>query len=147
MADASKLIEQLYRTIQGGNLDQIVRLFAEDGVFVDVTQLEPANGRQAFRASLAETFAGLPDFRPLTWSLMTHGEHVAAELELIGSHLGPFLGYAATGAEIRWPASAFYTLNRGHDQIVRATTYYDLAGLTRQLAAASPLIQSSRAKA
>jgi predicted ester cyclase len=121
-----------------------VRLSAEDGVFVDVTQLEPAKGRKAYRAILAETFAGLPDFRPLTWLLMAQGERVAAELELSGSHLGLFLGYSATGAEIRWQASAFYTLNRSHDQIVSSTTYHDLASLTRRLAAASPLIQAIR---
>jgi len=144
MADPSKFIDQLYRTIQGGNLDQIARLYAEDCVFVDVTQLQPATGRKAIRAILAERFAGLPDFRPTTWSLMAHGERVAAELELSGSHLGTFLGYSATGAEIRWPASSFFTLNRNHDQILREADFYDLASLTRQLAASTPLTQPSR---
>jgi steroid delta-isomerase-like uncharacterized protein len=144
MADAATFIERLFKTIQDGDLGQIVRLFAPDCVFVDVTQPAPVEGRTAIRAVMAERFAGLPDFRPAKWSLISKGEQVAAELELEGSHLGPYLGYPATGALIHWPASSLYTLNRAHDQILREVDYYDLAGVTRQLAAAAPLTQGAR---
>lgn len=146
MADAGSFIDRLYRTVQGGNLDEIVALFAADCTFIDITQPSAATSRAAVRTIMAETFAGLPDFRPETWTLMVSGDRVAAEVEFSGTHLGSFMGYAATGAEIRWPAASFYTLNRAHDRVLRRVDYYDVGALRRQLAAPAALIQPARPK-
>jgi steroid delta-isomerase-like uncharacterized protein len=146
MADPARFIDRLYRTIEGANLDQIAALVSADLVYLDLSQAKPATGRLAYRALMAELFAGLPDFRVHTSTLVVQGDRVAAELVLGGTHLGPFMGYAATGAEIRWASASFYTLNRAHDQLVREVSYHDLGVLDRQMAAQSPLIQAARAK-
>ena len=133
MRDAKEFMAQVYRTVQDRDLEALVELFSEDCVFIDVTQPEPSQGRAAFRAYMVETFAGMPDFRPDTWTFIAEGDHVAAELELTGTHLGDLMGYPATGRVVRWAASAFYTLTPEHDQVVREVYYYDLASLTSQL--------------
>jgi steroid delta-isomerase-like uncharacterized protein len=134
VADAKAFMTHVYETVRAGDLDGVVDLFAEACLFIDVTQPEPSQGRVAFRAYMEETFAGMPDFRPESWTFIAEGDHVAAELVLTGTHAGSFMGYAPTGRMVRWPASAFYTLNPEHDQVIREVYYYDLGSLTRQLA-------------
>jgi steroid delta-isomerase-like uncharacterized protein len=128
----------VYETVRARDLDGLVELFSDDCVFIDVTQPEPSQGRVAFRAYMDETFVGMPDFRPESWTFLTEGDHVAAELMLTGTHAGPFMGYAPTGHVVRWQASAFYTLTPEHDQVVREVYYYDLGSLTSQLAPSVP---------
>jgi steroid delta-isomerase-like uncharacterized protein len=135
MLDAKAFMTHVYETVRARDLDGLVELFSEDCVFVDVTQPEPSQGRVAFRAYMDETFIGMPDFRPEEWTFLAEGDHVAAELVLTGTHDGPFMGYAPTGRVVTWLASAFYTLNPEHDQVVREVYYYDLGSLTSQLAA------------
>ncbi len=135
MRDAKEFMADVYRTVQARDLDRLVEMFAEDCLFIDVTQPEPSRGREAFRAYMVETFAGMPDFRPATWTFIAEGDQVAAELALTGTHQGEFLGYPPTGREVRWAASAFYTLNPEHDQVLREAYFYDLGTLTAQLAA------------
>ena len=133
--DPKGFIEEVLRTVHERNLDQLVQFFAEDCEFIDMTQPEPARGREALREIIHETWQGLPDFRPESWTLIADGNQVAAELQLVGRHEGEFLGYPPTGRVVRWPASAFYKLTPACDQIVRETYYYDLATLTAQLTA------------
>lgn len=131
--DAKAFIEKVYRTVQRRDLEALVELFAEDCEFIDVTQPDSAQGRDALRAYMEETFTGMPDFRPQSWNLISDGDDVAAELELAGTHEGELFGYEGTGQKVRWSAAAFYTLNESHDQILREVYYYDLSTLTAQL--------------
>lgn len=133
--DPKSFIEKVYRTVQEADLDRLAQYFAEDCVFIDMTQPEPARGREALRSYMRETWQGLPDFRPESWALIAEGNEVAAELQLVGKHEGEFLGYPPTGRVVRWPASAFYQLTPSGDQIARETYYYDVATLTAQLSA------------
>ncbi len=132
---AKEFIGKVYETVRRRDIDALVELFSDDCVFVDVALSESAEGRAAFRAYMDETFAGMPDFRPETWTFLEHGDRVAAELVLSGTHLGTFMGYPPTNRVVRWQASAFYTLTPAHDSVVREVYYYDLASLTSQLAA------------
>lgn len=135
MNDAKEFMASVYETVRRRDIDRLVEMFSEDCVFVDVTQPEPSVGRVQFRAYMEETFLGMADFRPDAWTFLAEGDHVAAELVLAGTHTGPCMGHAPTGREVRWLASAFYTLNAAHDEVIREVYYYDLESLTRQLAA------------
>lgn len=134
MQDAKAFMRHVYETVRARDLEGLAELFSEDCLFIDVTQPEPSQGRESFRAYMEETFVGMPDFRPETWTFLAEGDHVAAELMLTGTHDGPFMGYAPTGRVVRWQASAFYTLTPEHDLVVREVYYYDLGSLTSQLA-------------
>lgn len=133
MQDAKAFMTRVYETVRSRDVEGVVQLFSDDCLFIDVTQPEPSQGRVAFRAYMEETFVGMPDFRPESWVFTAEGDHVAAELVLTGTHAGEFFGYAPTGRVVRWLASAFYTLNPVHDQVIREVYYYDLASLTNQL--------------
>ena len=131
--DAATFIASVYEMVRSRDLDGLVNLFAEDCVFVDVPLSESAQGREAFRSYIEETLLGLPDFQPDSWTFVAEGNRVAAELVLVGTHRGSFMGYAPTQRVVRWQASAFYTLSPEHDQVVREVYYYDLESLTSQL--------------
>lgn len=133
MDDSKAFLQTVYETVRSRNIDKLVDHFSEDCVFVDVPLAETAQGRDAFRAYMEETFLGLPDFQPESWTFIAEGQSVAAELVLRGTHEGCFMGHAPTHREVRWRASAFYTLAPALDQVVREVYYYDLASLTDQL--------------
>jgi steroid delta-isomerase-like uncharacterized protein len=133
---AKDFLEEVYRTVRDRDLERLVTQFTEDCVFIDVTQPTPAQGSAAFREYMEETWRGLPDFRPESWTLIGEGDRIAAELVLTGTHEGEFFGFRPTGRKVRWNASAFYTLAPGGRQIAREAYYYDLQSLTSQLGAA-----------
>lgn len=134
MQDAKDFIAHVYQAVRARDVDALVELFSEDCVFIDVALSESAQGRAAFRAYMDETFLGMPNFQPESWTFVAEGDHVAAELVLTGTHLGSFMGHPPTERVVRWLASAFYTLTPEHDRVVREVYYYDLASLTNQLA-------------
>lgn len=134
MHDAKAFMTHVYETVRSRDIEGVVQLFSDDCLFIDVTQPAPSQGRVAFRAYMEETFVGMPDFQPESWVFTAEGDHVAAELVLTGTHADELFGYPPTGRVVRWLASAFYTLNPTHDQVIREVYYYDLASLTNQLA-------------
>jgi steroid delta-isomerase-like uncharacterized protein len=131
--DSKAFLASVYETVRSRDIDELVDHFSEDCVFVDVPLAETAQGRDAFRAYMEETFRGLPDFQPESWAFVAEGQNVAAELVLRGTHEGPFMGHGPTHREIRWRASAFYSLSPSLDQVMREVYYYDLASLEAQL--------------
>ena len=137
MTDATTFLARVYETVAARDLDALVDQFAADCVFVDVPLADTSRGRVAFRAYMEETFRGMPDFRPERWEFVAEGDRVAAELVLVGTHAGEFMDHPATGRVVRWAASAFYTLNAAHDQVVREVYYYDLRSLEMQLVSAA----------
>jgi steroid delta-isomerase-like uncharacterized protein len=134
--DAREVVELAYAAVTRGDLVELVQLFSADCVFVDVTEPEPSQGREAFTAYMTETLEVLPGFRPENPRFVVEGDRVAAELEIVATHRGEFLGVAGTGAEIRWPASAFYTVDTERVQITREVFYYDAQSLRASLEAA-----------
>ena len=56
-----------------------------------------------------------------------------AEIELVGTHDGAFLGCAPTGRTIRWPGAVRYELSPSGDEIVAESFFYDSVGLMAQL--------------
>ena len=131
--EAQELIESAYSAVHRRDLAELVTLFAEDCEFVDVPTGDTFNGREAFRAYMADTWASFPDFRPVNPRFVVQDGMIAAELEIVGTHEGTFLGHPATGREVRWPAAAFYVLTPDGRQIAKETYYYNLSTLLEQL--------------
>ncbi len=86
MQDAKAFMTKVYETVRARDLEGVVGLFSEDCVFVDITQAEPSQGREAFRAYMEETFVGMPDFRPEECDFIAEVDRVADELVLQGTH-------------------------------------------------------------
>jgi steroid delta-isomerase-like uncharacterized protein len=134
--DPRGVIESAYKAVTSGDLVSLVELFSVDCVFVDVTEPTPAVGRAAFAALMEETLDVLPGFRPENPRFVVDGNRVAVELDMAATHRGEFLGVLGTGREIRWPASAFYTVDTERGQITREVFYYDAQSLRASLEAA-----------
>lgn len=133
-AEPLALIETVYAAVHRRDLEELVTLFAQDCEFVDVPTGETFTGREAFRAYMAGTWAAFPDFRPVNPRFVVQDGMIAAELELVATHEGDFLGHPATGREVRWPAAAFYVLTPDGTQVARETYYYNLPTLIEQVA-------------
>lgn len=131
--DALDVITQAYAAVSRRDMATLVELFAEDCEFIDITEPEPSVGRKAFETYMAATFDALPDFRPENPRFIVSGNQVAAELDMVATHRGEFLGVAGTGATVRWPAAAFYTVDVEAGQIVREVYYYDVESLRASL--------------
>ena len=130
---AKAAVVALYDAVAARDLDQLCSLFAEDCAFHDVPSGETSYGRDGLAAYMTELFAGLPDFRPVSWELIAEGPRVAAELRLQGTHAGTYLGRAPSGRVLAWPAAAFYDIDPATLLVTRETYHYDPAQLDRQL--------------
>ena len=96
MADAPALVHRVFdEVINGGNLDVIDELFAED--FVDHGPLGDAPGRDAFKDVVSRWRAAVPDVHCVVDTLITDGDIVAWLVHTTGTHTGDDLGRPATG--------------------------------------------------
>jgi predicted ester cyclase len=80
-------------------------------------------------------------FPDVQWSLerlVVEGDQVAARFELRGTHLGEFLGVAATGRQVAVGASNFYRFADG--LIVDEAGQPDLLSLLGQIGALPPAL-------
>jgi steroid delta-isomerase-like uncharacterized protein len=138
MSDSESIVRRLFDRVEAKDLDAVAALFAEDAVFVDCSDPAVVEGRAAITSMIAEMWVGLPDFRvDEVVNLLSSDRLVLAELELVGTHGGEYLGYPATGSTVRWRTAVVYEIDTSSGTIKREAYYYDSAGLLAQLGAAA----------
>jgi steroid delta-isomerase-like uncharacterized protein len=136
MSDSEAIVRRLFDRVEAKDLDAVAALFAEDAVFVDCSDPAVVEGRAAIASMIAEMWVGLPDFRvDEVINLVSSDGLVLAELELVGTHGGEYLGHPATGAAVRWRTAVVYEVDTSSGQIKREAYYYDSARLLAQLGA------------
>jgi steroid delta-isomerase-like uncharacterized protein len=133
VTDPRETIERLFDRVAAKDLAGASALFAVDAVFTDAVGPTQFVGRSAIAEMIAEMWEGLPDVHVEVRAMVSHGSTVMVEIELVGTHLGPFLGCQPTGDAIRWPGAARYELDATGTQIVAESFFYDSAGLMAQL--------------
>jgi steroid delta-isomerase-like uncharacterized protein len=107
--------------------------FADDIVVTLVDVGQEIVGREAAEAAIVNfhqvAFAAKPEVKTFT-----AGSGIAwAELVLVGTHTGDFVGIPATGRSVRVPYVAVYDL--ADDKITALRLYGPAAGLVQQLTA------------
>jgi steroid delta-isomerase-like uncharacterized protein len=103
--------------------------------FYDVVAMGAVNdGAASVRDLLQGLFVGFPDFRASIGSTYHAADAVVVEMELTGTHKGPWAGVPPTGKSIRLRSAAIFKFDQ--DRLVGETVYFDLATLMRQLGAA-----------
>jgi steroid delta-isomerase-like uncharacterized protein len=70
-------------------------------------------GREGWRAYRDLTRRYAPDFRNHIVSLVADADRAAVRLLFTGTHLGPVLGFAATGRPFSYSGAAFFTVAGG----------------------------------
>jgi steroid delta-isomerase-like uncharacterized protein len=77
--------------------------------------------------------AAFPDQRNEIHSLRHADDAVIVELDLLGTHRGPFLGFEPTGREFRCRMAAFFEFEDGTDRITCERVYFDASTILGQL--------------
>jgi steroid delta-isomerase-like uncharacterized protein len=106
--------------------------FAEDCELVDLSEGTTVRGREALLEDLVELFEAVPDLHVASRRIVAAGNVVAAEIELAGTPVRPFMGCEPSGARFSWETCSFYEINED-GSIRRERMYYDKAALQRQL--------------
>jgi steroid delta-isomerase-like uncharacterized protein len=117
------------------DLEAVLAFYTEDVYFEDVSMPAPCLGKAAMREFMADFYRAFPDLRIEIRNVIGSGSLVAAEYDLLGTHLGQFMGQPPTGRTFRIPVVSIYE----HDGslLTRETVYYDSASLLTQLGIAS----------
>jgi steroid delta-isomerase-like uncharacterized protein len=133
MGDPQAVIRALFDRVAVKDLAGASSLFAPDAVFIDAADPVVLEGRPVIRQMIAEMWAGLPDVRVDVIAMVGDGSTVMTEIELIGTHLGSYLGCPPTGATIHWRGASRYEIDPASGEIVHESFFYDPAGLLAQL--------------
>src|SRR3954469_4105951 len=96
MTDVKAMLEQIFEEIiNKGNLDAVDDLFTED--YVDHGPMGDLYGRDAFKATVAQWRAAVPDVHCTVETVVTDGETAGWLVRTTGTHTGDGLGFPATG--------------------------------------------------
>jgi steroid delta-isomerase-like uncharacterized protein len=133
MMDPRACVQAAYDAVADRDLDKLCSLVSEDYHYTDVPLNQILEGRQALRASMEDWFRGIPDVHVASARMLSEGRTVAVELEIAGTHLGPFLDFEASGRSVRFKGCGFYELDPSDDLVKTERFYYDYASLIQQL--------------
>jgi steroid delta-isomerase-like uncharacterized protein len=111
---------------------RIASFFSDGAVYADHGAGATAVGRDQIREHAVRVHAGFPDLR-FELVRAAHGDDfTAGEWGSVMTHLGDFDGLASTGRVVESHGVDIATLD-GEGRIVRLDSYYDGAGIMRQL--------------
>ena len=110
----------------------ILAPMADDVIFRDVAVGAPHLGRAALREAIVRFLAAFPDVHVEITSTTADGTRIAQEWTMTGTHLGDFMGVAATG---RWTKTygATVTVFDDDGRVVEASMYWNPLVMLRQL--------------
>lgn len=110
----------------------------DDGiVWHDVARGRTHRGKAEVGNVLTQLFSAMPDLRLDLTTRLPHGDSVAEEYTLSGTHLGPLFGLPATGRRLRIRAVSFVRMRDG--RLAEDTFYVDVAGVLVQMGLLPPL--------
>ena len=137
-----ELVERLTDAWNTHDPDAIAACYARDVVSRDVTLTEALHGRTAVRNAAAMYLRAFPDIRFEIRRIACDGDVICEEWRATGTHHGDLMGLPATGR--RAEAVGCNVMRVGEDGHIREeTTYWDAAGLYRQLGALPELAQAA----
>jgi len=96
MPDAKALLQRIFdEIINEGRLEATEELFAPD--YVDHGPMGDIQGREAFKAMVAQWRSAVPDVHCVIENVVSDGELVGWLVRTTGTHTGDGLGFPATG--------------------------------------------------
>jgi steroid delta-isomerase-like uncharacterized protein len=110
----------------------------DDGItWHDMAMGRTHRGKAEVGAVLAALFDAVPDLRLELTTRLPHGDSVAEEYTLTGTHLGTLFGVPATGRRLRIQAVSFVRMRNG--RLAEDNFYIDVAGVLVQMGLLPPL--------
>lgn len=131
MSEPAAAVKELGRVWNSQDREGISALFATDAVFRDMAFGVQQRGLAAIREMMDETWRGIPDLNTELTRLIAHGEWVASEWTLTGTHTGDFPDLSATGRSFSIEGVSITHVGEGKILIQR--DYYDRASFLEQL--------------
>lgn len=141
-AEASALVERLVDAWNSHDPEAVASCYAPDAVSRDVTLTEALHGRQAIRNAAETYMRAFPDIAFEIRRIVCDGDFVCEEWRATGTQQGDLMGLEATGK--KGTTLGCNVIEMGEDGLIHAeTTYWDAAGLYRQLGALPELAQAA----
>jgi steroid delta-isomerase-like uncharacterized protein len=136
-----ELVERLTDAWNAHDPNAIADCYARDAVSRDVTLTDALHGRTAIRNAAAMYLRAFPDIRFEIRRVACDGDVVCEEWRATATHDGDLMGLPATGR--RAESIGCNVMRVGEDgRVSEETTYWDAAGLYRQLGALPELAQA-----
>jgi steroid delta-isomerase-like uncharacterized protein len=115
----------------------ILAHYDEQITWHDVARGRTYRGKREVGDYLRTLFTALPDLRLDLTTRLPHGDCVAEEYTITGTHLGSLFGIPPTGRRLCIRAVSFVRMREG--RLAEDTFYVDLAGVLGQLGLFPPL--------
>jgi len=129
--DQQRLIIEQLAAWSAHDIDRLLRLFAADFVYEDVT-MGAVNRTTAELRAFGEGFlSGFPDVTFEVRSSFANGANGGAEWVMRGTHAGDLPGMPATGKRVDVRGASVFEF--AGDKIRRVSDYWDMATFLKQL--------------
>jgi steroid delta-isomerase-like uncharacterized protein len=137
-----ELVERLVESWNLHDPDAVAQCYAPDAVSRDITLSEPLHGRGAIRNAAAMYMTAFPDIHFDIRRIACDGDLICEEWRATGTHEGDLMGLQPTGR--KGSTLGCNVIQVRDDGLIRSeTTYWDAAGLYRQLGALGQLARAA----
>ena len=120
----------VHELIQESNIAVVDELIADDFVDHDAPA-DQVKGPQGVKATFSKMKGVLADFRVTTEDMIAEADKVVTRHCSEATHVGPFLGFPATGKRLHWTTISIYRIAAG--KIAERWGLMDIRSLKRQL--------------
>jgi len=121
----------LTEVLEGGNLDLVDELFAENFAYHRNTKPPLAGGRERYKERMRRLRAAWPDRRDTVTHMFGADDYVAVRVESYATHQGPIYGIPATGRPVMWVTNGIFQLAEG--RITEAWVSEDTFAMLQQM--------------
>jgi len=137
------IIERLVASWNTHDPDGVADCYGADAVSRDITLSEPLRGRDAIRNAAAMYMEAFPDMHFDIRRVTCEGDVICEEWRATGTQEGDLMGLPPTGR--KGASLGCNVIQVDEDGLIASeTTYWDAAGLYRQLGALPELARAAR---
>jgi len=125
-------VEEHVRQENAHDLDGLMSTFGAEGFYDDAPWSEHHAGLAGVRGYYSALLRAAPDFHIEVKRRHVSDDAVVLEVELSGTHQGPWRGLPATGRAFAFPLCAVFTFD-DEDRLAGEKIYYDRVTVLRQI--------------
>ena len=115
-----KLMHDLFAAAATGDVNEVLKYWAEDGVLVDWTLGRRVEGHAELHPYLEMYFAAFPGLSFTPMNIITDDTHAVVEWEATTVHAGEFFGIPATGRSYDLQGADIFDIRDGKVQEERS---------------------------
>lgn len=126
-----EVVHRFYRAVNAKQRDEFYKIVSPDfvnhgGASGDIV------GPKALIESLDPFYAAMPDWHVSEDYVVAEGDRVGSRGTITGTHLGPFMGAAPTGKQVKWTGIIIYRVD-DNGMIVERWQDFDAMSMLQQL--------------